>query len=105
MHVHYGSLGSNSVSTGVAGDASFNIGSLGSIGIGVGTGISGNGIMGREDREDLTTAKMALDWLEHGEMYAYGWNSTSSTANVAGMRSGSVDASDIGSSRGGGGGS
>lgn len=111
LHVHYGSLGSSSIPAGVAGDASFGIGSLSSIGMGIGTGISGNqGILGREDREDLDTAKMALDWLEYGEMYAYAWSSTSSTANVAGvgrarvgMRSGSVDASDIGSSRGRGG--
>jgi len=70
----------------------------------VGLGNNHANIMGREYRDKLETARMTLDWLEYGEMYAYPRsttiNSSGSAARVArarvGMRSGSVDAPDLG---------
>ncbi|KAE9400042.1 ARM repeat-containing protein [Gymnopus androsaceus JB14] len=105
-HVHYGSLGSTPSSAGMGDVASF--GSIGSAGLSIGNSHATVSIMGREDRDELETARMALDWLEYGEMYAYAWSSTSSSSNVGAgarvgrarpgtQRSGSVDATDLGS--------
>ncbi|KAJ3976047.1 hypothetical protein EV361DRAFT_376581 [Lentinula raphanica] len=67
-------------------------GGMGALGnMGFGGGILGNA--GREDREDLDTARMALDWLEHGEMYMYLSTYRRSTSrHVARPRSSSISA-------------
>ncbi|KAJ3783941.1 hypothetical protein GGU10DRAFT_388690 [Lentinula aff. detonsa] len=81
-HHHFGSLDNSG-----AGPVRSGGGNVGSISIG--GGIMGNS--GREDHEDLETARMALDWLEHGDMYVIHRRSASRNA---GARSSSVSTRD-----------
>ncbi|KAJ3865509.1 hypothetical protein EV359DRAFT_80441 [Lentinula novae-zelandiae] len=68
-------------------------------GVSVGSLIVGNGIVGnagREDREDLETARTALDWLERGDMYMYVNSYARSTSRSGGGTGSSVSTGDSG---------
>ncbi|KIK51546.1 hypothetical protein GYMLUDRAFT_64766 [Collybiopsis luxurians FD-317 M1] len=105
LHHHYSVLGFGAGEGGGVGGVGVGVGPGVGAGAGVGHhgtgGIAGN--MGREDREDLEVARTALDWLEHGDVYAYTTATYARRASVSvgvgvggegRARSGSVDVPD-----------
>ncbi|KAJ3847582.1 armadillo-type protein [Lentinula lateritia] len=98
-HAHaHGNLGSSSPNSVLSDSPGIGVGARAG-GVSVGSLIVGNGIVGnagREDREDLETARTALDWLERGDMYMYVNSYARSTSRSGGGTGSSVSTGDSG---------